>query len=106
MKITLDSRSSADAVFEALADRHRRHVLCLLARSEEETMSLTEVSEHIGATLDSSVEAVETNLYHKDLPKLERAGFVEYDERSGVIRSRNCELISKLQQLGFLDCTT
>ena len=106
MEIQLGSQSPADAVFESLADQHRRHVLCFLALSEGNTVFLNEVSEHIATTLDRSVETIRTSLYHKDLPKLEQAGFVEYDERSGAIRSRNAELISNLRKLGILDCTT
>lgn len=89
-----------------VVDDVRRDVLWSLEHSEGETVYLDEVSEQIVATLDSPMEAGQTNIQHKDLPKLVRAGLVEYDERSGAIRSRNSGFILKLRELGLLDCTT
>lgn len=101
-----DTRSSTDAVFEALTDQRRRMVVWFIENSEEEPVYFDEVSEYIAATLDPPVEVVQLNLHHKDLPKLERAGLVEYNEQSGAIRTQNPQLISKLSKLDLLDCPT
>lgn len=75
-----------------------------IADSEGDSVSLDEVSGHLAATTDAAVDAIRASLHHNHLPKLEKAGFVEYNERSGAIRYRDSEFIAKLRKPGRLDC--
>lgn len=86
---------AVDAVFDALADQHRRHVLsCLL--EEGRAIGLVDlawaIAEHEadGPGTDIAAETVreiETSLYHVHVPKLEAAGVVEYDQDRDLVRA-------------------
>lgn len=97
-------KQPTEAVFEALTDKRRQNVIVCLACSEQETMTINEVSEELATTPGSSVETIKTSLHHIHLPKLEEAGLVEYDERSEAIRYRSSESIRKLCKSGLLEC--
>lgn len=68
-----------DRVLDSLAPRHRRWVLLMLKRGtiEHET-DLTVRGE-------SDVENLEFDLVHNHLPKLEEAGYIEWDRDTGEI---------------------
>lgn len=89
-----DSESFSDeAVFEALANRRRRHVLRALTEREED-IEIGPLAEQVAAwENDTTVDAVTsaqrkstyTSLHQLHLPKLEELGFVGYDKRSGTV---------------------
>jgi len=91
-------------MFEALASKRRRIALWFIADSEGDSVSLDKVSEHLAATTDAAVDTIRVSLHYQHLPKLESAGVVEYDERSGAIRYRNSECIATLRKTTGLDC--
>jgi DNA-binding transcriptional ArsR family regulator len=90
-----EERLTQDLVFDILSSARRRYVLYLL--KTEGPMELTELSEHVAAREnDTSVEElsrqqrkrVYVSLYQTHIPKLEDAGFVEYDQDSGQVTLR------------------
>lgn len=76
-----------DETLDALASWRRRFVLYHLVSGDGVT-SVEDLSEAIVAheTADTDSTAVATLLHHRTLPKLEQAGIVEFDERSGAVR--------------------
>lgn len=71
-----------DIVFECLADRRRRQIVAVLDETDQ-SMPLSslagKVADQLDETDETSIERVQTSLYHVDLPKLADAGLVDYD---------------------------
>lgn len=84
-----------DAVFDALSDQRRRHVIsCLLA--DGRAMALSDLARIVaereadGADRQidfETVRGIETSLYHVHVPKLAAAGVVEYDRDRDLVRA-------------------
>lgn len=73
-----------DAVFDALADAHRRFVVAYL-HDRDEPVALETLAAAV-ADRDAAADEREARirLHHTHLPKLERAGVVERDEGIGL----------------------
>lgn len=69
--------------YEAIADEDRRHIISTLLDSEL-LATVDELTDAIGAATTDS-ESLRLKLYHQHLPKLEDAGLIEYDWRSGDV---------------------
>lgn len=113
--MTPDSRSvSTEEVLSLLADPQRRRVLSYLRDCDGAAASVTELAAAVAAerstagrssadggttvrpTVDSdgtAVERVATQLHHNHLPRLYRAGVVDYDDQGGIVRYRPHEEI-------------
>jgi hypothetical protein len=88
MRIDLaEADATTDRCFEALADDSRRHVLSTLCRAET-PLSLSELAVDLVNTgntpagpgvEDDPVRSRKVELYHRHVPKLAEAGFVEFD---------------------------
>ena len=78
-----ESRVALDDLFDALAEETRRGVLLALAKEsprwDEEFLTQG------GRPGETDRENVAIELHHKHLPKLDQAGFIDYDEASGRI---------------------
>ncbi|SMO85008.1 DUF7344 domain-containing protein [Halorubrum cibi] len=84
---------SDDELFDVLANQRRRFAVHLLKR-EEETMKIGEMAEQIAAW-ENGVETVEitgnerkrvyTALQQSHLPKMDRAGVVDFNKNRGVV---------------------
>ena len=81
--MTIDERAT-DAVFEVLADGHRRTLVAYLRRANEATVE----------ELATAIEAQESEfqgddpvirLSHVHLPKMADAGLIEYERSSGQV---------------------
>jgi hypothetical protein len=91
-------RPTHDDLFELLANRRRRYAMHYLHQRDGETVSLSELSEHIAAW-EHGVDAAEldylerksvrNSLHQFHLPKLDDAGVVEYDTRTSEVRLRS-----------------
>jgi DNA-binding transcriptional ArsR family regulator len=88
---------SQDLVFEILSNTRRRMLLFYL-RKYEGSATVKELAERIAALEnDVAVEDLErqqrkrvyVSLYQTHVPKLEKAGIVEYDDASGEVRLTN-----------------
>ena len=95
-----------DDVFRALSHPLRREILCLLNPRDGETIERETLSEVLSTLYDISEERTATALDHHHLPKLESAGFLEYDMRSGVIRYDTNRLVTVLRENDLIECKT
>ncbi|ELZ20147.1 hypothetical protein C477_07006 [Haloterrigena salina JCM 13891] len=82
-----------DELFELLSNRRRRHILHTLM-DEAETVDIGDLSQEIAAAEDglayeevssSDRKRVYTALQQSHLPKLDKAGVVEFDRDRGVV---------------------
>jgi hypothetical protein len=95
---------SLDELFEMLSHEPRRRILVAVGRDnprdEDEIASKLAATEHEGGP--DTTELVKTKLYHVHLPKLDEAGFIDWDRESCHIRrGPRFEEIEPL--LGLLD---
>lgn len=83
-----------DILFDVLTDQRRRYVLYYL-QQQGGAVDTESLATQLAAWEDAcSVDEVDderrqrmfTDLYHTHLPKLEGAGVIDYDERTGTIR--------------------
>lgn len=97
-------QTTLEAVLRALTNHRRRYILYHLR--EEEVSNLDEVARHIAKVeeentseerLDERVEQEKAALIHQDLPVLEDAALVEFDQRSEAVRY--CEPPALLDKL-------
>jgi DNA-binding transcriptional ArsR family regulator len=76
-----------DELFEILSNGHRRRVLVALRdhnpQDEDEITSASVAGEDDGS--DEALDRLRTELNHIHLPKLNDAGFVDWDPDSGTI---------------------
>lgn len=97
---------STDAAYEALADPLRRETLCLLAKRGADTMPIADLVDYLTDLYDDPREKVAMRLKHTHLPKLQAAGFVEYDERSGTVRYFHSEFLAEKLEADVVECKT
>ncbi|WP_226480311.1 DUF7344 domain-containing protein [Natrinema amylolyticum] len=99
---------SIDASFEVLSDPHRRSLCRYVMRTETEVVTNEELVEYVVERApetaaddgDSTDEhCVATELRHVHLPKLDEAGLVEYDRRSGVVRVDRATVADRLERV-------
>jgi DNA-binding transcriptional ArsR family regulator len=98
--------SLTDDVFQALSDPLRREILCIMDSKDREVIERDELSEILAMLYDISEERVATALDHHHLPKLDSAGLVEYDTRSGIVRYDTNRLVSVLRQHNLIESKT
>lgn len=88
---------SRDEMFEMLSNRRRRHVLHYLQNSEQQA-TLSDLAEQIAAWENntevkdisaSERKTVYTSLQQFHLPKMNKTGAVEYDQRTGEVDITN-----------------
>lgn len=99
-----ETRRTVDAHLSLLSDRRRRDLLYHLSTTD---VTDVETLAEVLAAADRDVqpdeispenrEQIQVTLVHTHLPKLDRAGAVEFDSRTGAVRSR--ELPTKLRRL-------
>ena len=80
-----------DVVFDALTERRRRDLLYFLSEKEIATLSelVNEMVRWGPYSRNATREDLELRLYHTDLPKLVKAGLIEYDRRTSTILFRD-----------------
>ena len=100
------SAGLTDEVFRALGDPLRREILCLMDAKEESTVDTDQMCDLLTTMYDTSEQRVTTALEHNHLPRLRDVGLIDYDERSGVIRYDEKELVAVLRKHGLIECKT
>lgn len=101
---SLDSREEGteiDALFLALADEHRYHILRYFQWSEEPVASLDELSASLveREELPDDRNGISIALHHCHLPRLADTGLVEYDSRSRTVRYWGHPMLERIQRL-------
>lgn len=93
-----DREVTLDDVFSALSNTPRRRVLSTLA--DRDPRNTAEFQSAELAIHDEEREAARVMLHHTHLPKLERAGFIDWDRGSDTItRGPNFEDIHPVIRL-------
>lgn len=78
-----------DQVIDALGDPRRRQVIGYLHGSGEENFHFDDIAQRIiPRETESDPAHVRIDLHHRQFPKLEEAGLIEYDARHGDVRYR------------------
>lgn len=89
-----DDRIPEGEIFEVLSNRRRRFALHYLMQHPNEAVDMSDLSTQVAAwELDTEPRAlsyddrkrVHTSLYQYHAPKLDEAGFAEYDSGRGVV---------------------
>lgn len=78
-----DTTEPLDRTFEVLRHAYRRRVL--VSVREHNPVERGTFVEEI-ATEDDDTRTLETSLHHVHLPKLARAGYIEWDPDEGMVR--------------------
>lgn len=73
-----------DELLEVLCHHHRRQILRFLGKRPTNTATVDEFVAYVDSP--SGETALSTEMHHIHLPKLDDAGLVEWDARSGTIR--------------------
>ncbi|MBO4249504.1 hypothetical protein IL252_16985 [Halomicrobium sp. IBSBa] len=95
-EVTADEPAAlpVDRVFELLKNQRRREVLRYLEAADNETVSLSDLAEHIAAIEnDTTVQAISSSerkrvyvgLYQCHLPKMDDMNVVAFDQNRGTI---------------------
>lgn len=108
---------NSDEVFDILSNKRRRLVIFILR--EEGAIDLTELTERIASIeYNKPIEKLDgqdrkrvyVGLYQVHLPKLEEAGFIEFNQDSGIVEATDALfefnlnfLVSKEENVKFLD---
>ncbi|RQG91217.1 hypothetical protein EA462_04295 [Natrarchaeobius halalkaliphilus] len=89
---------SLDLVFDLLSNRRRRYALYCLYDQPDDAATIEDVTETVvsletrdtgpepRSEIDEQKRQIRTELQHVHLPKLENAGVLEHDQRSGTVR--------------------
>lgn len=88
-----DSSLTFDTVFDLLAESDQRRLLTCLRETPEPTITILELATQLSESKanrdeNSGRRLLVMRLHHHHLPRLEDAGVLEYDTRSGMIRYR------------------
>ena len=76
-----------DHLLSALASDPRRRVLAHVQNTNEETVSLESLAEHVAATQDAgTLEQARIHLHHIHLPALAAVNLLDYDTDTRTIR--------------------
>lgn len=82
-----ETGSSLNELFKMLSHGYRRRVLMAVARAnpqdEDDLTSESVANDHEGDA--ETMQLLTQELYHTHLPKLARAGFIDWDREAGVI---------------------
>ena len=86
-----------DALFTALADRHRRRAISYFPVQGDDVASVDDLITfaHDGGSR-SDRHRLEVLFHHAALPKLADLGLVEYDPRSGTVRYRGPRVLEQV----------
>ncbi|WP_126663239.1 DUF7344 domain-containing protein [Haloterrigena salifodinae] len=88
----MESDASPDVLLNVLSDRYARYVLCHLSDESTATLdALTDTATGLAATESGAIatpgdrEEIRLRLYHLVLPKLDAAGYLEFDSETRTV---------------------
>lgn len=84
-QLTLDP-DRKDELLTTLADARRRAVLAYLRDSPDDVATVGTLTDDIDEAAHGGKELTAVRLVHSDLPRLDEAGLVEFDEKSLTVR--------------------
>lgn len=77
-----------DALFAALADEHRRDVLCYFHTTRDDVASVSDLVDNATERGDATRDTVKLAYHHNTLPALADLGIVEYEKDGERVRYR------------------
>ena len=80
-----DSVRSLDRFLDVLANKYRRRLLIALLEHNPQDDEDPQIPDDVGIT-DKDLDELMTQMSHVHLPKLEEAGFIEWDPEPNVVR--------------------
>lgn len=103
-RVTEDASQTASPtlVFDALADDRRRAILDSLRRESADELTVDALCDAVASRLDGPTidrDDLRIALRHQHVPKLETAGLVDYDPRTGRVRYRGDSLLERCLDL-------
>lgn len=88
---------SIDVALKVLADQRRRLVIKYLRSAPDGVASFEELINYVSTeSSDSARERIQTRLHHVSLPKLDKAGLIDYDSRSQIVRYHANSVVDEL----------
>jgi hypothetical protein len=100
-ELTVDS-PDISSLFRTLAGARRRYLLYFLVEESDGVAELDEVIKYLSSATDGETSGhrnswgLETELYHRHFPQMEKSGIIEFDAHSETIRYRENELLEAL----------
>lgn len=91
-----ETTASTDALLIALADSQRRAVVRYFQDSPRDWASVAELSDAIRPASNTLTDEVTVRLHHSTLPRLEAAGFLDYDPQTKAIAYRGHDGVEPL----------
>lgn len=92
-----------EEMLKAVMDRRRRQVLRVLIENDGAVIDVDELVAHLSERTDAETRAnsrdaerIGITLHHANLPLLENAGMIDYNERSQSIRYRPDDRLERL----------
>ena len=75
-----------DELLTTLANGRRRAILTAIQDTDDGVATVQELTDHIDKQDHGGPEVTSIQLVHSDLPRLEDAGIVDFDQRSQTVR--------------------
>ncbi|MGQ3411062.1 DUF7344 domain-containing protein [Natrinema sp. LN54] len=100
-----EKRNSIDLSFAALSDPCRRSLCRYAMRTGTESVASEDLVDYVierapeTGSAEPDRRAVETELRHVHLPKLDEAGMVDYDRQSGVVHVDRATVAKRLEDV-------
>lgn len=77
-----------DELLTTLADARRRAILTYLQEAPRDVATVETLADELDTRDPGRDDVTEVTLVHSDLPKLDAAGVIEFDQRSNTARYR------------------
>ena len=90
-----------DELLTILADDRRRAILAFFRDADDAVATVRELATHVDGRGHGDPGATPIQLVHSDLPRLEEAGVVEFDQRSEAVRYQGSTELERL--LAFVE---
>lgn len=92
-----------DELLTILSEAKRRAILTHLQDADDGVATVQELANEIDLQKDGGSEVTPVELVHSDLPRLEDAGVVEFDQRSRTVRYQGSTELERLLQFVVAD---
>ncbi|QLD90315.1 hypothetical protein HWV07_15235 [Natronomonas salina] len=92
-----------DELLTILSEAKRRAILTHLQDADDGVATVQELANEIDLQKDGDSGVTPVELVHSDLPRLEDAGVVEFDQRSRTVRYQGSTELERLLQFVVAD---
>ena len=96
---TARSSCDLDDLFTLLATSHRRRLVTVLERTDDDWIARERLLSTVAATTGVDERTLRRKFVHVHRPMLEDLGLIDYDDHSEAIRYYRCECLSDVVSL-------